>query len=169
MDSQEQGSVGYPLPLVGQRDHQFPWTNPQTTLAMEIEIFTLSDYAQDNSGKLTIVGTFDRINVGSFPTNSPPCALAMRMRVANSESGTHELRIRCVDENNVEIPNLNLAAGFNVLPNREADYSGINVVLGLAPMKLERPGSLNFELYIDNEWARAVRLNVVQRGPMLAA
>ena len=29
---------------------------------MEIEIFTLADFAQDNNSKLTIVGTFDSIN-----------------------------------------------------------------------------------------------------------
>lgn len=136
---------------------------------MEIEIFTLSDFARDNHGKLTIVGTFDTINVGTFPTNSPPCSLAMRIRVGNSEAGSHELRIRCVDENNVEIQQLNLKATFNVLPNSEARYSGINMVLGLAPMKLERQGMLNFELYIDDEWSRSVPLHVVQRRPMLAA
>lgn len=136
---------------------------------MEVEIFTMSDYAQDNNGKLTIVGTFDTINVGSFPTTSPPCALAMRIRVGNSETGNHDLRIRCVDENNVEIPKLCLTGDFNVLPNQNSSYSGINIVLGLMPMKLERSGVLNFELYIDNEWARTIPLSVVQRQPKLAA
>ena len=35
---------------------------------MEIEIFTLCDFAQDNSGKLTVVGTFDGINSKQFQT-----------------------------------------------------------------------------------------------------
>jgi len=34
---------------------------------MEIEIFTLCDFAQDNSSKLTVVGTFDSIQSRQFP------------------------------------------------------------------------------------------------------
>ena len=136
---------------------------------MEIEIFTLCDFAQDNSGKLTIVGTFDSINVATFPTDSPPCCLAMRIRVANTEAGNHSLKIRCVDENNVELPQLSLLGGFNVLPNQAGSYSGINVILGMRPIRLERSGRLTFELYIDDEWARAIPLIVQYQPPRLAA
>jgi len=34
---------------------------------MEIEIFTLCDFAQDNNSKLTVVGTFDSIHSKQFP------------------------------------------------------------------------------------------------------
>lgn len=136
---------------------------------MEIEIFTLCDYAQDNNGKLTIVGTFDSINVASFPTDSPPCYMAMRIRIANSEAGNHSLKIRCVDENSVELPQLSLLGGFNILANQAASYSGVNVVLGMRPIRLERSGRLTFELYIDDEWVRAIPLNVQHLQPRLAA
>ena len=38
---------------------------------MEIEIFTLSDFAQYNNSKLTIVGTFDSIKAKQFPVQHP--------------------------------------------------------------------------------------------------
>lgn len=136
---------------------------------MEVEIFTLCDFAQDNSGKLTIVGTFDTVNVMKFPTSSPPCALAIRLRLANSEAGSHTLKIRCVDEANVEIPALALKADFTFMSNPSSPYSGINLVLGMKPMPIERAGRLTFELYIDEEWSRAVPLTVTQNQPRIAA
>lgn len=137
---------------------------------MEVEIFTLCDFAQDNHGKLTIVGTFDNINVNSFPSESPNYSIAMRLRVANSEAGNHTMHIKCLDENGVEINNLALKAEFTVMPNQKAPYSGINLVLNLKkPLRFERPGRLNFELYLDDDWARAIPLMVSKRSPQMAA
>lgn len=136
---------------------------------MEIEIFTLCDYAQDNNGKLTIVGTFDTMNLPNFPIQSPPCFLALRIRVGKDQGNQHSLRIRCVDEHNIELPQLSVEGGFNVMPNPGSPYTGINVVLGMRPIQIERPGRLTFELYIDGEWVRAIPLTVIHFQPRLAA
>ena len=53
---------------------------------MEIEIFTLADFAQDNNSKLTIVGTFDSIHAKEFPTQHPACSIACRLRFAAKEA-----------------------------------------------------------------------------------
>ncbi len=39
---------------------------------MKIQIFTLCDYAQNNAGKLTIVGTFNQIFTDRFPYTYTP-------------------------------------------------------------------------------------------------
>ena len=64
---------------------------------MEIEIFTLCDFAQDNNSKLTIVGTFDSINGKQFPLQHPACAVACRLRFGAKETGDHSFRLRLID------------------------------------------------------------------------
>ncbi|MEI2737350.1 MAG: hypothetical protein V9F01_01030 [Chitinophagaceae bacterium] len=64
---------------------------------MEIEIFTLADFAQDNNSKLTIVGTFDSINAKQFPVSHPVCAIACRLRFAAKETGSHDFKLRLID------------------------------------------------------------------------
>ena len=64
---------------------------------MEIEIFTLSDFAQDNNSKLTIVGTFDSIQTKQFPATHPACTVSCRLRFAAKESGEHEFKLRLID------------------------------------------------------------------------
>ena len=64
---------------------------------MEIEIFTLADFAQDNQSKLTIVGTFDAIHSKQFPVTHPSCTIACRLRFAAKEAGSHDFKLRLID------------------------------------------------------------------------
>ena len=70
---------------------------------MEIEIFTLCDFAQDNQSKLTIVGTFDSINAKQFPTQHPACSIACRLRFSSKEAGEHTFKLRLIDSDGKEI------------------------------------------------------------------
>lgn len=58
---------------------------------MEIEIFSLADFAQDNQSKLTVVGTFDSINALQFPVQHSSCSIACRLRFAAKEAGSTHL------------------------------------------------------------------------------
>ena len=52
---------------------------------MNIEIFTLCDYAQSNNNKLTIVGTFDSFNAEKFPFTHPFFSIVARIRYNQDE------------------------------------------------------------------------------------
>jgi len=54
---------------------------------MEIEIFTLCDFAQDNNSKLTVVGTFDAIYSKQFPFVQQSFSVACRLRFSEKEVG----------------------------------------------------------------------------------
>ena len=47
---------------------------------MQVEIFSISDAATSENGKLNILGAFDTIWVRQFPALYPHCAVAVRMR-----------------------------------------------------------------------------------------
>src|SRR5687768_18562952 len=95
---------------------------------MEIEIFTLCDFAQDNSGKLIIVRTFDSIGSKVFPVRHPACSIACRLRFAKKEFGPHTATIRFIDQQNNELVQP-LEAEIMVGEPKVGDHSTINLVI----------------------------------------
>jgi hypothetical protein len=124
---------------------------------MEIEIFTLCDYAQDINGKLIVVGTFDLINANSFPSVHPSCAIAGRFRFSDKELGQHSLRIKLIDEKGKDL--ITPVEG-NIQVNKPlaGHYATMNFVLNLSQLKFETQGRYSFELYIDGEWKSGLPL-----------
>jgi hypothetical protein len=124
---------------------------------MEIEIFTLCDFAQDNHSKLTIVGTFDSIQSKQFPWIHPACTVACRLRFAAKESGSHDFRLRLINSESKEV--IQPAEGvINIPPAQNGQLSSINIVVQFNQLKFENPGRYSFELYIDGEWKSGLPL-----------
>ncbi|MGF2414155.1 DUF6941 family protein [Ferruginibacter sp.] len=124
---------------------------------MEIEIFTLCDFAQDNNSKLTVVGTFDSIHAKQFPAQHPACTVACRLRFSDKEAGDHDFKLRMTDaagketiqpiEGNINIP---AAANGRVVT--------INLVINFNQLQFTKPGRYSFELYIDGDWKSGLPL-----------
>lgn len=127
---------------------------------MEIEIFTLADFAQDYSGKLAIMGTFDTIFASKFPAQHPQCSIALRMRFANSETGKYPFTIRIITPDKKDL--IKAEGEFDVKTNPNTDYRTINMVLNLTNVKFETPGKYAVELHLNNEWHRGLVLSVLE-------
>jgi hypothetical protein len=132
---------------------------------MELEIFTLADFAADyGNGKLTVVGTFDTVFVPQLPTKHPHCSIAIRMRIANSEAGAHDFMIRGLTPDGNIFQNVN--GSMDIKPNGNTDYTTFNLVIGLNNLKLERAGKYAFEFHFDNEFRSGLKMNVVHGSPV---
>jgi hypothetical protein len=94
---------------------------------MEIEIFTLCDFAQDNSGKLTVVGTFDGIHSKQFPFVQANFSVACRLRFSEKEIGEHHMRLRLIDMDGKEIVQP-IQGNMNIPKPQNGQYSAINLV-----------------------------------------
>lgn len=124
---------------------------------MELEIFTLCDFAQDNNSKLTIVGTFDSINARQFPVAHPSCSIACRMRFSVKETGSHHFKIRLVDATGKET--IQPVQGDITIGNPpNGQFASINVVINFNQLQFEKPGRYSFELYINDEWRSGLPL-----------
>lgn len=132
---------------------------------MEIEIFTLADYAADyGNGKLVISGTFDTIFSHVFPFSHPNCSIALRIRLANSEAGEHDFEIKPIGLKNIQP----LKGSMNVQQNRNADHATINIVLNLNNISFEKPGKYAFEFHFDGEFRTGLSLYLVKAAPPAA-
>jgi hypothetical protein len=124
---------------------------------MEIEIFTLADFAQDNNSKLTIVGTFDSINSKQFPVVHPACTVACRLRFAAKESGEHSFKLRLIDVKGKEIIQP-IEGNINIGNPPNGQFASINMVINFNQLKFETAGRYSFELYIDGDWKSGLPL-----------
>ena len=129
---------------------------------MEVEIFTVCDFAQDNGGKLTIVGTFDRITTSAFPCVHGLLSVAIRLRFANREEGVHSLMVRLTDAANIDVMEP-LQGELNVSTSA-LGYSAVNLVINFQAVKFEKEGRYSFELHIDGEWQSGLPLFLVKQG-----
>lgn len=124
---------------------------------MEIEIFTLADFAQDNNSKLTIVGTFDSINVKQFPVAHPVCAIACRLRFSVKEVGSHDFKLRLIDASGKESIQP-IEGNINIGTPPNGQFASINIVVNFNQLKFETAGRYSFELYIDGDWKSGLPL-----------
>ena len=124
---------------------------------MEIEIFTLCDFAQDNNSKLTVVGTFDSINSKQFPYVHGSFSVACRLRFSEKEIGIRDMQLRFSDGKGGEILKP-IEAQMNVTQPKNGQYTAVNLVFNFGQVKFDKPGRYSFELYIDNEWKSGLPL-----------
>jgi hypothetical protein len=132
---------------------------------MEIEIFTLADFAADQgNGKLTVVGTFDNLYCPQLPATHPACAVALRIRIANKEAGSHDFELKILNPDGKQFLST-IKAKMDVKVNPNADYVTLNMVFNLNNVKLEKAGKYAFEFYFDGEFRSGLKLNVVHAIP----
>ena len=131
---------------------------------MEIEIYTLCDYAQDMKGKFVIVGTFDTIFPKQYPCIHPSCCVALRLRFSEDEHGEHDLKIRIIDHKGNEIVK-NIEGKIQVANPAKGHHSTVNFALQLNQLKFEQAGKYAIELYVDDEWRSGLPLLLADINP----
>jgi len=125
---------------------------------MKIELFTFCDFAQENGGKLTIVGTFDTIISRNFPCIHPQLSVVIRIRFDLWEFANHAFRIetRGLDgETSMEPITGNL------------DVRGVgnttavsHLVFTIGNLRFKNPSVLNFTLFLDDKEISTIPLYV---------
>ena len=123
---------------------------------MKTELFTLSDFAQENGGKLTIVGTFDTIIARAFPCTHPHLSIVIRMRFDLWEFGNHTFRIEA----------RNLDGKMSIEPvHGNIDVKGAgnasavsHLLFSVANLEFKSSGVINFVLYLDDKETGSIPL-----------
>jgi len=125
---------------------------------IKIELFTFCDFAQENGGKLTIVGTFDNIISRNFPCVHPHLSVVIRVRFDLWEFGTHAFRI--------ETRNLNgetsmEAISGNIEVRGAGNASAVShLVFSISNLHFKEPGMINMVLFIDDKEMDSIPLYI---------
>jgi hypothetical protein len=125
---------------------------------MKIELFTFCDFAQENGGKLTIVGTFDTIISRNFPFSHPQLSVVIRLRFDLWEFTHHSFRIETRD--------LDGEMSMDAITGN-VDVRGVgnattvsHLVFSISNLHFRSPGVVNFALYIDDKELTSIPLYI---------
>lgn len=129
---------------------------------MQVELFTLCDYAQDALGKLTVVGAFDALTVKSFPVVHPFMCVAARIRFPVYELGNHDVRVEIRDA--AGEPLVPPLLGSLAVNGIGGDSACTNLTLNLMNLRWEREGTWRVNLFIDGQERAQLPLYVRKAG-----
>ena len=129
---------------------------------MLVKLFLLADFAnRDAAGKENILGVFSRINPPAFPYTHDTMYLVIRL-VAELGEMVEKRRLRVIlcDEDGNELANME--ADFQVPHSEQGIRPEMSFILVLRNLELDKPGSYEFRLFIDEDQKETLPLVVSQ-------
>ena len=134
---------------------------------MEVDLALLADAATiDGSGKLNILGIFDRLTTSAFPTRHPRLSLVLRFAAGLQELGKHEVGIALKAPDGKQLVRIDgemnlapgpLARGVVLVPH----------VLNMDGLVFPVAGRYSFDVKVDGEHHVSIPLSV--HGPEVTA
>lgn len=117
---------------------------------MIVALAVVCDHALiDQSGKLSVIGIFERIWVERFPAVHPRLHLVLRLKGRRTEVGEHPIAIALRDPDGREVLR---GDGQVQIPEPPAGVMEVEAGAVLAfDVPLERPGTYAFDVTVDGE------------------
>jgi hypothetical protein len=137
---------------------------------MDIDLALLADAATvDASGKLNILGVFDRISVGRFPAQHPHISLVLRFGASMNEAGDHQVVISLSDPDGGKVMSLNGDLKVGVGPAVTGGRVRVPQVVNMDRLVFKQPGRYSFDVSVDGVHQVSVPLYLQEaRGPKSA-
>jgi hypothetical protein len=128
---------------------------------MTIDLALLCDAATvDPSGKLNVLGIFDRIHSAEFPARHGRLCLVLRLETRAADEGERSALIRLLTPGGEEL--VRLDGRIQVGPATGDAVSRIPQVLNLDGLVFPEPGTYRFEVAVDG--TRLVTLPLILSG-----
>jgi len=123
---------------------------------MNAEVFSVCDFAQDNAGKLTVVGCFDTITVRGLPAKHPFMSVAARLRFMIHELGKHRIRIAFKDPDGEDV--MPAFDGEIDISNLGTDTTSFSFVLNNVGTEFKKAGKYDISLFVDGKAQASIPL-----------
>src|ERR1051326_9094435 len=128
---------------------------------MHLDFAVVADYALvDQSGKMSVLGIFQHIWVPQFPAMHPRLHLVLRLKGKRTEVGEHQVQIKLLDEDNVELLGGSGTVNFAEPPAGITEIEAAAVLVFDVPFP--RAGQYRFEITVDGERKATVPITVSQ-------
>ena len=128
---------------------------------MHLDFAVVADYALvDQAGKLSVLGIFQHIWVQQFPAMHPRLHLVLRLKGKRTEIGEHQVQIRLLDEQDVEVLGGNGSVTFAEPPAGVTEIEAGAILVFDVPFP--HPGQYRFDITIDAASQASVPVTVSQ-------
>jgi hypothetical protein len=127
--------------------------------AMHISFAVFADGANlSQEGKLNVLGVFDALAVGAFPTVHPRTHFVVRLKGNLDDAGTHNLGFAWVNPNHETLLSSN--GELNVAPGPNPAFEMDLPIIAVIDLPLNGPGLYAMQVSLDGELTSEVRLHV---------
>lgn len=129
---------------------------------MEVDLALLADAATiDGSGKLNILGVFDRLTTANFPAQHPRMVLILRFSAGVQEIGRHEVAISLRTPGGDEV--VRVDGEMHLGPGRGSVGGRVQLphILHFDGLVFPDAGQYAFDVRVDGEHHESVPLTVV--------
>jgi hypothetical protein len=131
---------------------------------MEVDLALLADAATiDGSGKLNILGIFDRLSTTSFPTRHPRLSLVLRFSAGVQEVGKHQVEIKLKAPDGKELVRIDGEMNLTPGSSRSGGAALVPHVLNMDGLIFPVAGRYAFDVRVDGEHHVTIPLSVL--GP----
>jgi hypothetical protein len=132
---------------------------------MEIDLALTADAATiDSSGKLNILGVFDRIAAQQFPAKHGRVALVLRFVGGLEDVGGHSVTLRIQGPQGEEMVRLDGEIRIGPGPRGEGGRVKVPHVLNLDGLVFKDPGVHSLDVVVDGQHQVSIPLRLVQVG-----
>ncbi len=132
---------------------------------MDIDLALLADAATvDASGKLNILGVFDRLAAPAFPVQHGRLSLVLRFSAGLQEAGAHVVGISLRTPSGAELFNINGELKLDPGPAAAGGVIRVPHIINLDGLVFPEAGRYAFEVKVDGEHHASIPLSVVGPG-----
>ena len=126
---------------------------------MNIQVAVLCDAANEDSGKLNLLGSFDTIFAPALPAVHPQCSVALRLTFYAGDEGNHQLILDFVNADGRAImPPMPLAVAVT-LPD-DAHFVTRNFIVNFQQLKFNEAGLFSLDIQMDGQPQTSIPLQV---------
>lgn len=130
---------------------------------MTIDVFTFCDFAQDNNGKLTVIGTYNMLTLAKLPSIHQNFYMALKVTFTPEEEGEHSIKFTLEDKNTGDA----LLPPFMVKTNEVKSSGGrnmsVNIPVNAPVINIEHEGTYVGTVTIDDKMMQSTELYVQKR------
>ena len=131
---------------------------------MEVDLALLADAATiDGSGKLNILGIFDRLSTTAFPTRHPRLSLVLRFSAGINEVGKHAIGISLKAPDGQEVMRIDGEMNLSTGPGGVSGGVLVPHILNMDGLVFPVAGRYAFDVRVDGE--HEVTLPLTVDGP----
>ena len=131
---------------------------------MHVSFALFADAANlSQEGKLNVLGVFDAVHVGQFPTIHPRATFVMRLKGRPEDAGTHPMTLRWTNPRGAELWSSTAELGIQAAPGQKEDMD-MPIIIQI-DLPLDIVGDYNMRVELDNARHADVVLHVRGGAP----
>jgi hypothetical protein len=126
---------------------------------MNIQVAVLCDAANEDSGKLNLLGAFDTIYAPQLPAVHPQCAVALRVTFMSGDEGSRQLKLNFVNADGRSImPSIEIPVAV-ALPD-DVHFATRNFIFNFQNLQFAEAGLYSVDVRLDDKSQGNIPLSI---------